>query len=114
MRSGLIVLGLILAGCSSGSAGPSSTGTPAPDGAALYAVNCVACHGPSGVGTTIGPPLVDPAYLAPDYPDAGFVAAVELGVAQSRWAFGPMPAIPTLSHSEIAAITSYVRELQGG
>ena len=109
-----MVLGVLLAGCSSGAVGPTTTATLSPNGAALYAANCVACHGPAGVGTTVGPPLVDPVYLAPDYPDAGFVAAVELGVAQSRWAFGPMPAIPTLRHSEIAAITSYVRELQGG
>lgn len=114
MRPGLIVSLLVLASCAPGTSGPTST-APAPlDGAALYAANCVACHGPGGAGTTVGPSLLDPAYLAPDYPDAGFVAAVEMGVAQSRWAFGPMPANPTLSHSEIAAITSYVRDLQGG
>jgi mono/diheme cytochrome c family protein len=116
MKLRLLALSVLVAGCSPGAevASTATITSPAPDGLALYAVNCAVCHGPAGEGTVVGPPLVDPAYRVEVFPDAGFVSAVELGVVQNRWPFGPMPAIAGLSHSEIAAITVHVRNLQAG
>lgn len=93
----------------------SGTSTSTADrGEVLYVDSCSACHGQAGDGSPLGPPLTDARYLLDAMPDARFVAAVELGVAEGDWGLGPMPAQSGMSHSDIAAITAYVRRLQAG
>ncbi len=110
---GWLVMALAVAACGSGGGVPT-TGAGVDPGGALYATNCSACHGALGEGSTSGPALTDERYHPDVFPDAAFVAAVELGVDGSQPGFGPMPAIPGLDHSEIAAITRFVRSLQSG
>lgn len=81
-------------------------------GERLFANNCAACHGPAGVGTATGPPLVHVIYEPSHHPDEAFHQAVAQGVVAHHWGFGPMPAVPGLERDEIDDIIAYVRALQ--
>lgn len=107
-----LAIGAIATAACGGGATPATEPGGDGEGAALYAANCAACHGVRAEGSAIGPALVDDRYHADVFPDARFVGAVELGVQEPVLEFGPMPAVPGLDHSEIAAITEYVRSLQ--
>lgn len=81
-------------------------------GGTLFANNCAACHGPAGVGTANGPPLVHVIYEPSHHPDESFHRAVAEGVVAHHWGFGPMPALPGLDRGEVDDIIAYVRALQ--
>lgn len=108
MRSAWVIV-VIAVACSTPTTASTTTVDP---GAELYLLNCSACHGGDGSGTSAGPSLFDPAY--DDLTDADFVAAVELGVGESGFGFGDMAPVVGLTHSEIGAITTYVRSLREG
>ena len=96
------VLALMAAAC----------GQSGPDGAALFAANCAACHGGQADGTDAGPPLVHRLYVPGHHSDAAFQSAVKNGVFAHHWDFGDMPAVAGVSEDEVAAIVGYVRGLQ--
>lgn len=107
----LLTIGAVLfAACDSGDAGPE--GVDLARGEQLFDNNCAVCHGPQATGTVHGPPLVHEVYEPGHHPDASFRRAVEQGVVQHHWGFGPMPAIPGLDDDQVDAIIAYVRELQ--
>ena len=94
----------LLAGCaargSSGEGGSPATSVT-PDGAAIYAARCAACHGRNGGGGA-GPALVGP--TATTFPNAAAEVAV---VARGQ---GTMPGFGSqLSAEELAAVVAYVR-----
>ena len=95
-----------------GDDGSDPEGDAVARGEALFASNCVACHGEQGTGTTAGPPLVHEIYEPGHHPDASFQRAVQEGVPQHHWEFGPMPAMPGLSEEQVDDIIAYVRQLQ--
>lgn len=109
--SGTLLL-LVIAGGACADGGNDAEGDAVSRGELLFANNCVACHGEQGTGTTAGPPLVHEIYEPGHHPDASFQRAVQAGVPQHHWDFGPMPAMPGLSDQEVDDITAYVRELQ--
>jgi cytochrome c oxidase cbb3-type subunit 3 len=79
-------------------------------GAAIFADNCIACHGEEGLGdTALGAPnLTDAIWLY-----GGDVASVTESVANAR--FGVMPNWNTrLSEAQIRQVTVYVHQLGGG
>jgi mono/diheme cytochrome c family protein len=92
----------------------------APDGAALFAQHCAACHQPDGAGTVgLAPPLkgehwgklgADRGYL-PTVVVHGLSGAIKLG---AQTFVGSMPAFGAQFDDEtIAALASHVRKLQG-
>lgn len=89
---------------SASSASETSGGTPAPDGAAVFANRCASCHGSDG-GGGLGPQLSG-GRAAQRFPNI----ADQIGViANGR---GGMPAFGTrLSEAEIKAVTEYTRTL---
>ena len=85
----------------------------AEEGRGAFADSCAACHGPDAGGIDgSGPPLVHRIYEPSHHGDASFVLAVRNGVRAHHWPFGDMAPVPGVSDSEIAAIVTYVRELQ--
>ena len=79
---------------------------PAPNGEALFAANCAACHQPEGQGV----PGAFPA-LAGDAFVQGPAPAVAATLVHGRHA---LPAFgPTLSDAEIAAVLTFVRRSWG-
>lgn len=81
-------------------------------GEALYVANCSDCHGADLRGTDKGPSHLSEIYEPSHHADAAFLLAIRNGVAAHHWEFGEMAAIPGLDDDEIAAITSYVRDVQ--
>ena len=137
--AGAVVLGLIgwrLAGGDGASgAGPTAdlaTATAAEPGAAMVAVTlpaslsseaqigklgfdgiCAECHGENAAGRQdMGPPLVHIYYEPSHHADMAFQLAVQNGVRAHHWSFGDMPPQEGLTRADVAAITTYVRELQ--
>lgn len=92
--------------------GGEAVAADAARGAELWTNNCAVCHGPDGLGTTVGPPLVHEIYEPGHHSDEAFQVAVAQGVQPHHWQFGPMPAIPGLDRADVADITAYVRDLQ--
>jgi cytochrome c oxidase cbb3-type subunit 3 len=74
----------------------------APDGAALYASHCAACHGDKGSGG-VGVPLSLPSFL--DSVDDRFLALTIRHGRPGR----VMPAFNALSDAQIDAIVSFIR-----
>jgi len=85
----------------------SNDGTSGGRGAAIYGANCASCHGGALEGTDRGPALVDPIYDG--LTDADMRTAVRNGVEETRWEFGPMPAMGGLSDAQIDEIVAFVR-----
>ncbi len=81
-------------------------------GKTAFDANCGQCHGKNAAGTEKGPPLVHDIYNPGHHADAAFFLAARQGVQQHHWPFGNMPAQPSLSDEQIAAVVRYVRELQ--
>lgn len=77
-----------------------------------YNRSCAGCHGETGVGTKLGPPLMHKIYNPGHHADESFVRAVRNGVQQHHWQFGDMPPRPEVTDEEIALIVRFVRELQ--
>ena len=81
-------------------------------GAELYADNCARCHGADLRGTDLGPPHLDPVYEPSHHGDAAFHLAVQRGVRQHHWDFGPMPPIEGLTEAQVDDIIAFVRQEQ--
>jgi len=81
-------------------------------GQALFTTNCAACHGPLGLGTDTGPPLVHIIYESSHHADVAFVIAAERGVRAHHWGFGDMPPVPGVTRDQLAEVVGYVRFLQ--
>lgn len=108
------VLTLSVTACGS-SDEPTSVALDDPElalGAEVYLQSCASCHGTDLRGTDQGPPHLDIVYEPSHHSDVAFQLAVQRGVAQHHWNFGPMPPIPGLDEADIADITAYVREQQ--
>lgn len=118
--AGRALLILWLAGCGESGAplrgGRRFDPGPVPDslfaGAALYREYCSSCHGGTGTGDGVGPPLLDSLYAAGRYPDDALLRAVREGAPQRHWSFGDMPVIHRASPGDVARITAYLRWLQ--
>ncbi len=74
----------------------------APDGAALFAAHCAACHGDKG-GGGVGVPLSLPSFL--DSVDDNFLRQTIRRGRPGR----VMPAFDALSDAQVAAIVSFIR-----
>jgi mono/diheme cytochrome c family protein len=111
----LLATAVVLAACGAAGDDGGAPTAAAPDpqrGEQLFEANCAACHGPAAQGTVSGPPLVHVIYEPGHHSDESFHLAVQRGVQPHHWDFGPMPAVPGLSHEEVADIIAYVRDLQ--
>lgn len=108
---------LLLATLGACGGGGSDDGDPLADGdpargEELFANNCAQCHGGQLQGTELGPPLVHEYYVPSHHGDVAFQAAVQQGVQQHHWEFGPMPAMPALSAEDVGDIVAFVRAEQ--
>ena len=88
--------------------------TPAEhrEGDSLFTALCASCHGPSGKGSDIGPPLLHIIYEPSHHSDAAFMLATQRGVAAHHWRFGDMPPQPYVDSATVRKITAYVRWAQ--
>jgi mono/diheme cytochrome c family protein len=92
---------------------PETLTAEATMGKRAFDATCAACHGNDGAGKLgSGPPLVHKVYEPSHHSDMAFVLAVQNGVRSHHWRFGDMPAQSGLTKADVAAITTYVRELQ--
>ncbi len=73
---------------------------------------CAPCHGPQGVGTDHGPPLVHKIYEPSHHADVAFQRAAAQGVRAHHWKFGNMPKIDGVTSEDVTEIIGYVRWLQ--
>ncbi len=116
------VAGLLLTGCgglsalSTGGGGGAVSTDPEvlAQGAAVYDVYCIACHGPNGRGTgwetqnlTVQPPDLNGARIAMDPETMRFI--VSHGRAQGGGEGMPMHGAGILSEPAIDAVVAYVR-----
>ena len=81
-------------------------------GEAKFNTLCARCHGPEGIGTKQGPPLVHKIYEPNHHGDAAFQRAAANGVRAHHWQFGDMPKIDGVKPEEVDQIVKYVRWLQ--
>ncbi len=115
--SGAVAVALVLAivttlsACAQPTVVPPVVGDPGR-GAELFDASCASCHGVGAVGTDQGPSFLDPIYRPGHHADASFLLAVQQGVQPHHWTFGPMPAVPGLTETDVRDIVAYVRQLQ--
>lgn len=117
MGISLIVLFLSAApACSQSETTPKGAAAPAPvelqGGEQKFAAKCSACHGPGGVGTNQGPPLVHKIYEPNHHGDAAFQRAAASGVKSHHWGFGDMPKVDGVTPEDVDQIVKYIRWLQ--
>lgn len=88
--------------------------TPAEhrDGDSLFTANCASCHGTSGKGSDVGPPLLHIIYEPSHHADAAFLFAMQRGVVAHHWRFGDMPAQPQVDSASARKIIAYLRWAQ--
>jgi mono/diheme cytochrome c family protein len=117
MSVGVVMVLLLAMGC--GGDEPSSNGGEgSPESALiaqgedLFGERCAACHGNDLMGTTVGPPFLDPIYAPNHHPDEAFYSAVANGVQPHHWDFGAMPPQPSVTEDEVRAIIAFVRAEQ--
>ena len=114
-------------GCSESGTGAQehSTATPSPlvvsamkvpddlqEGHDKFHTFCAPCHGPQGIGTNQGPPLVHKIYEPSHHADMAFQQAAARGVRAHHWKFGNMPKIDGVTPEDVTEIIGYVRWLQ--
>jgi mono/diheme cytochrome c family protein len=77
---------------------------------------CIACHGPGGEGTQLGPPLRDERWLHVDGSFSSIVEVVRQGVENPREYAIPMPVLGGggFSEEELRAVASYTYALRFG
>lgn len=92
---------------------PASLSETAQIGQRGFEATCAVCHGMNAAGRDgFGPPLVHRIYEPGHHADAAFFLAVQNGVRAHHWPFGNMPPQEGLTRADVAAIVTYVRELQ--
>lgn len=92
---------------------PDSLSEMAQIGERAFNAVCAECHGDNAAGRQgKGPPLVHKIYEPSHHGDMSFHLAVQNGVRAHHWSFGNMPPQSGLTKSDVAAIVTYVRELQ--
>lgn len=106
-----LVVGPLLAGCSSDSS-TASNGDSAVQGEAIYQQSCASCHGSDLRGTDEGPSHLSKVYEPGHHPDAAFRSAIENGARAHHWGFGDMAPVSGLDDDEIEAVIAYIRHQQ--
>ena len=92
---------------------PATLSARAQLGRKTYDANCASCHGRNAAGQDgVAPPLVHIVYEPGHHADESFQRAVARGVRAHHWRFGDMPRVEGLSRRDVAAVVTYVRELQ--
>lgn len=82
-------------------------------GEQIFTAKCIDCHGVSAAGVDgAGPPLIHKIYEPSHHGDESFQRAVQLGVRSHHWSFGDMAPVEGLTRGDVAAIISYIREVQ--
>jgi glucose/arabinose dehydrogenase len=71
---------------------------------------CTGCHGESGEGTPLGPPLTGKKWLWSDGSFAGIAKTITQGVSQPKQYRSPMPPMggAQLTHEQVSAVAAYV------
>jgi len=99
--------------CDSSQPKPATGGGTLPPelqvGQAKFTAHCSACHGPQGMGTQQGPPLVHKIYEPNHHGDAAFQRAASSGVKAHHWEFGNMPKIDAVTSTDVDEIIRYIR-----
>ena len=115
----LAALGWMVFGSGTRTASTANAGVMVPElsetaaeGAALYTIYCVECHGENGAGADKGPPLIHKYYEPNHHTDQAFMVATLHGARQHHWRFGNMPPVPQVGADQTRMIIAYVRELQ--
>lgn len=91
---------------------PQTLTLTAQRGRAAFDAHCAVCHGENAGGTDQGPPLIHAIYNPGHHADGAFFLAAKNGVRAHHWPYGDMPRQPQVSNGELAAIVTFVRELQ--
>ena len=92
---------------------PATLSARAQLGRKTYDANCASCHGRNAAGQNgVAPPLVHVIYEPGHHGDESFQRAVAWGVRAHHWPFGDMPPVEGLTRRDVAAVVTYVRELQ--
>jgi cytochrome c6 len=86
--------------------GGRATASPAPDGAKLFSLNCVVCHGEDGKGTETGKALMA-ADLGSTDVQKQTNAMLEQAISEGKNNMPPF--MSTLSKADIASLVVYVR-----
>lgn len=81
-------------------------------GAVVFGQNCASCHGASGSGTEIGPPLVHVIYEPSHHGDASFFLAVQQGVRGHHWRYGDMEPVPGVDRQDVTSVIAFIRAVQ--
>lgn len=88
----------------------------APDGAALFDVHCIACHGPDGRGIdNLGADLVASAFVARNGEPAlvEFLKAGRLPDDPASLTGRPMPGFAWVADSELRALAAFLKSRNG-
>lgn len=87
----------------------------AAEGGRLYDGSCIACHGPAGEGTQLGPSLADSVRIHTDGSFEETFEVIRAGVAEPREFPVPMPPLGGGRYDEeqVRALAAYVLTLKG-